>query len=89
MVKSELKVLHIPEAVGLSFQGLDLVVGTLDDCAGDPVFEEVEQSDPLSGKGFSDPCECFYPGLSGVLEPDTEELVCFFGVILFPEETAS
>ncbi len=34
MVNPELKVLHNPEAVGMSFQGLELVVGNLDDCAG-------------------------------------------------------
>jgi len=66
MVQPELKIFVIPEAVSLSFEGLDFVVDAFDHGAGDWVLEVVEQAGPIPGEGFGDFGQVFDSGLPSV-----------------------
>ena len=49
VVQSEFEIFLVPESMGLSFEGFDFVVDSLDHGAGDGVFEVVEQAGSVSG----------------------------------------
>jgi hypothetical protein len=74
MVKAEFKVDHVPEAIGLSLESLDFVVGTLHYGTGDRIFKEVEKPNFIGSEGFGHSDELSDSGLYGVFEPDIEVL---------------
>jgi len=86
VVEAQLEIEHVPEAVGLSLEGFDLVVDALDHAVGDEVLEIVEESCFAGTQGFGYLGQCFDPGLHGIPTPHIEKLHSTLEVILFPEE---
>jgi len=86
VVKAEFEVDHVPEAIGLSLESLDFVVGTLHYGTGDRMFEEVEKPSFIGSEGFGHSGELSDSGLHGVFEPDIEELLCLRRVLFLPKE---
>ena len=62
MVQSEFEIFLISEPVSLPFEGFDFVVDSLDDSAGDRVFEVVEQAGPIGCQGLGDLGQLFDSG---------------------------
>jgi hypothetical protein len=80
MVETQFKIVHVPEAIGLSFEDLDLVVGPLHSGTGDAVVEIVEQSGSVTGERFCYSCKRFDSGVHGVFDPYLKEAL--FGGML-------
>ena len=68
-VESELKVLHIPEAVGAPFQHLDLVVEAFQGAGRDAVLEVVEQAAAVAVEGACQAFEELVTDALGLLDP--------------------
>jgi len=71
--ESEFEVLHVPEAAGLTFKDLDLVVHAFERAGGDGVIVPGEEAKAVGAKGFGEAGHEFEAGSEGTGDPGSEE----------------
>lgn len=74
MVEPQFEVFHIAKAVGLPFEGFDLVVEPLSCGIADPVLEVIEKPRAIARQSLCELGELLDSVLSGILTPSLKEV---------------
>lgn len=89
MIPSQFKIDHVPEPLSRSFEGLDVVVGSLRHSTGTRVLEIIEKPGFLSSQGFCYRGKRLDPRLHGIFDPDLKETFPPLQIITAPEKVQS